>query len=263
VADKLRIMVVSSIPPKHNDWFDKAGEPIPQWDDLAALTWATQRKYCDIHGYKFDGNVSDVVLPLGTPWSDQVPVATKSRIRMMVKFQLLLHYLQPEKCGEIFDQVVWMDADCVVTNYDRPLEEFMNSRGYDPENDGDVATGDIILAHNVDGLHPTVIMVRNNARMLGLIWHCSQAGDRMFRQHNWSDIMALRFGLDTQPYAPCLWTHSITALCAQHPDIYGMPKRVAKEYEWNPESLTLHLSALPMSKRIQLAQEYIDRLGLL
>ena len=263
MPDKLRIMVVSSIPPKRNDLVDREGNVVPQWDDLSQLTWATQKKYCDQWGYRFHGDVSDVVLPLGTPWSDQIPTAMKSPIRMMVKFQLLLHYLQPEKCGEVFDQVVWMDADCVVTNYNIPLEKFMNGRGYDPEDDSDAALGDIILAHNVDGLHPTVIMVRNNARMLGLIWHCSEAGDRMFRQHNWSDIMALRFILDTQPYSPCLWTHSITALCAQHPGIYGMPKRVSTEYDWRPESLTLHLSALPMKKRIELAQEYIDRLKLL
>ena len=45
---------------------------MPQWDDLSQLTWATQKKYCDQWGYKFHGDVSDVVLPLGTPWSDQI-----------------------------------------------------------------------------------------------------------------------------------------------------------------------------------------------
>jgi hypothetical protein len=256
-------MVVSSIPPLRDDLIDpKTGEIMLQWAHLADLTWATQKKYCALHGYAFDGNVSDVWLPLSTPWIDRVPSSQKSAIRMMVKFQLLAKYLDPKRCLEEFDHVVWIDADVVIGDYDTPLEKWMNGHR---ASDGDGPfVGDVIIPYDVNTLHPTVIMMRASRLTRGLVWSCTEAGDRLYRQHGWSDLMALRFFLSGEPYRSLLWQHSAQVLCAMPPGIHPMPEDVRAMYEWEDGvSWALHLSALPIATRIKLAKAFIEERNLL
>lgn len=248
MAEK-RIKIVSSIPPKQG------------WIDLAKYTCATQERYALKHGYSYHLDYSDVWKPRSTPWVDQ-RAEGHSPLRTMIKFPLLQHFLTPERCRETWDYVAWIDADCLVTNYDIPLTRW-TSNGVASIDDDDPLMGDVITAWDVNTLHPTVIIMRATTLTRGLVWACSEAGDRMYREHGWSDIMALKFMLMDRPYRDLHWQHSARDLCAMPPGVHPMPDDVNRMYSWTPESWTLHLSALSLEKRLEIAKDYCDRLGLL
>lgn len=251
----MKTLIISSIPPR------KPGVPGPQWADLAEITWATQRKYAERHGYDFHGDVSDIyerVRPTrrGEPMGDYVPIKYK------IKFLLFQHFLQPEQCGKEYDWVVWMDSDLLITNYEVPLEKFFN--GYDASAPPRMM-GDIVLTHDVNGLHATVIMLRRTAETLGYVYFNAEAGMRYFMLDDWSDQLSQRMALQTPPYSHLVWYHSVKTLCAMPPGRYTqIPEAARRIYEWDKDdSLALHLSALSIPERIDIAQRYVKELNLL
>lgn len=250
-------MVVSSIPPRR-------GGRGPEWEDLAELTWATQRAYCAKHNYAFHGDISDVWDNVASPWHHTPPPIAYAPIRHFQKIRLMLHYMTPEKCRQNYSHVVWLDADALVTNYDVPITKWTNTLGATSD-DGpdDVREGDLVLPFDVNGLHPTVIIARASTQMRGMFWAMTEAGQRLYQLHDWSENLALRFFLASPPYQQAIHWHSAQTLCAMPPNIHPMPPDVRAQYTWTPESWTLHLSALSLEKRIAIAREYIERLGLL
>lgn len=234
----MNVMIVSSAP--------------PNWGPLTDLTWATMRKWCDRHGYDFFGDVSNIKVPTQTPWVNETPKSPMTFLRTMVKFPLLEHFMTESQCRKKYDYVVWLDADCVVTRYDMTLEYLMGSE-----------TGGITVAYDVNGLHPTFIGVKNSAVMRGLIWACKEAGTRMWVDHGWSDIMALRFFAETPPYKYEFTYASAQFLCAMPPKVHPMPDDVRDQYTWTPDSFSVHLSALSLDQRVAIAKEYVEKLGLL
>jgi hypothetical protein len=58
-------------------------------------------------------------------------------------------------------------------------------------------------------------------------------------------------------------TYSAKELCALHPNAYApLPARRTAPYEWAPGDFSVHLAALPLARRIELAREYARRLNL-
>lgn len=257
----LRVKVVSSIPPPQPPQFDSEGKARPQWADLTALTWAVMRKYCAKWGYSFRGDVSDISLPLVSPYVDRPASAPQSRIRYIVKFMLMLHWLDRSRCQQEYDAVVWLDSDLVIVDFDIPLTKFLNSRGADYENPEEVAMGDLIVPWDINTIHPTVIMARSTQLMRDLFWALTEAGDRLWRSHEWNDHMALKQFMHERPYRDALWQHSAQVLCAQVPGLYP-PFSPLYEFK-EGTSWALHLSAMSLEKRIELAQQYVEKYGLL
>lgn len=234
------VIIVSSIPPRK--------QQRPDWADLAEYTIATQRKYAAKWGYDYHLDVSDLrERPCGTKRGDTVgePVS----IYYKIKFILLEHFLRPEQCGKAYEWAVWFDSDCLVTNYDVPLESFL--------------TNDIVLPYDVNGLHPTIIMVRRTPLTVGYLWMNKEAGMRYYLTDYWSDNWSQRMALATPPYSGLVDYYSAQKLCAMPPGIYPIPEETRELYEWDESSLTLHLSALTIEQRIAIAKEYTERLGLL
>jgi len=256
LSEKARVLVLCSIPPR------RPGETGPTWHDLHAITGATHRKYCERQGYTYRLDVSDIYDHARSTKTNENKVEYLP-IKYFIKFRLFTHYLDPDSCREEWDWVVWFDADLLITDYETPLEKFFNEKrqGTDAP---DSTLGDIILTHDCNGLHATVIMMRRTAYTLGFAWANANAGQRYFQTDDWSDQLSMRFFLATPPYSYMVWFHSVRTLCAMVPDTYREPKRARQIYEWDEkESLALHLSALPIARRIEIANEYVERLGLL
>lgn len=259
MTDKLKILVLSSIPPP-NGAVDKDGNHIPDWADLSKLTCATHQAYCEKNGYEYRLDISDIWEP-EKPTHRGQPQGPPSPIKYAIKFRLFQHYLDPDACREEWDHVVWLDSDLVITNYNIPLERFLNSK---PGTDDDVPQyGDIILTRDPNGLHGTVIMMRRSGLTLGFAWANANAGDTLYRGHDWSDMMSSRFFLQTPPYQELVHYHSVKTLCAMPPNMYPIPRRAVRFYEWEEGCFALHLSALSIPKRIEIAKEYCERLNLL
>lgn len=251
-----RVMVVSSIPP------DKGAGP--QWSDLAKIACGTQRAYCAKWGYDFHLDVSDIWDNVGSPWVDHKSNGDRAPIRHINKFLLLQHFLTPEKCRREYDWVVWLDADLVIGDYETPLTKWFG-QGRASNECGDVQLGDVIIPFDVNGLHPTVIMMRSTRLTRALCWAGTEAGKRMFMQHDWSENMALRFFFATPPYNGLVWYHSAKILCAMPQGaLHGLPPDVYDEYVYEEGvSFALHLSALPIAKRIELANAFVKEHPLL
>lgn len=252
----MRVMVVSSVPPRFGRR-NPDGSPALEWADLAAVVQPTHEAYCARHGYGYKMDESDVWDKVGSPWIDQKPSVDSAPIRHFNKLRLMQHYMTPEKCRREYDWVVWLDADLVIGDYDTPLTKWMN-QGRASTGVEEPMLGDLIIPFDPNTVHPTVIMMRSTTLMRGLVWAMTEAGQRMYHQHDWSEHLAFKFFVQWQPYAGVLWQHSAKVLCAMSPGIYPMPPDVRASYEYEEGvSWSLHLSALPIAKRIELAQAFI------
>lgn len=243
-----KTIIITSYPPP------APGVPGPHWQDLAAITCATHKKYADLHSYDYAIDVSNVQAKVRTPWVDDPKrkETIYAPLRTMIKFPLLAHYLDKEACRKDYEYVVWLDADVLITRFNLPLTIWINAH-----------SSPLVLAYDVNGLHPTVIMVRNCVETRGLVWACDNAGRTMWMNHDWSDIMALRFYLATPPYEYTAQYYSAKELCAMPPGVYPIPPDVRAEYEWTPESFSLHLSALDLKTRVAIATKWVEDYKLL
>lgn len=189
------------------------------------------------------------------------PPGPSAPIKYFIKFLLFEHFLNPESCQQEWDWICWADSDTVISNYDIPLEKFFNGRL--GTSDEDPALGDIVLSRDVNGLHATMIMMRRTALTLGFSWACGNAGKTYWQRDGWGDQLAMRFFLMTPPYASLIRYHSIKELCAMPPDTYPIPKIARRIYEWEPGDFCLHLSALSIGKRIEIAKKVVTEQRLL
>src|ERR1700730_3434825 len=219
----------------------------PAWRELAAITTATMRRYCDAQGYEFYADCSETSMPHRSPLTTEQPTGYIPT-RYFIKFALLEHFLNPESCKKYYDEVAWIDSDCVVSRYDLPLSKW---------------SGSIVTAYDPNGLHPTVIIARQEPDVAGFLWACNNAARTLFGQHDWSDNMALRFFSATPPYHNLVKYYSAQELCAMPPGLYPIPERVRKEYEWDETSFSIHLSAMGLEDRIRIASAFVKERGLL
>lgn len=107
------------------------------WAELGALTAATKRAWCETHGYVF----FDCCWPvegLHPSW---------------MKFSLL------ETLVPSFEWVMWTDADAVVVNPERRLEEFTEQGG------------DFLISDDGGGPNAGNYLVRNTGEGLRRLWH--------------------------------------------------------------------------------------------
>ena len=235
----------------------------PAWGELAAVTGATHRAWAERHGYTYQADCSERTWPARTPeWG--VAVRGRMPIRSFIKLDLLIHFLDPLVCGRRYDWVVWLDSDQLVTNYDVPIARWTNGvEPYRRERDGRTSGGDVIMPYDFNGNNSTTIIVRNTDAAFNYLWSCNDAGRTMFLKHDWAEMESmLRFRL-APPYDGIVRTYSAKELCALHPNAYApLPARRTAPYEWSPGDFSVHLAALPLARRIELAREYAQRLNL-
>lgn len=213
----------------------------PAWKPLAAITCATQKRYADIHGFDYFADCSEMRMSARTPFVDRPAPEGFVPLKYFVKFHLLDYFLDEEACGKDYDTVVWLDSDCLVTNYDRELSEW---------------PGAIVSAYDVNAVHPTVIIVRKSPETREFIWACNNTGRTMFQHHEWSDNECLRY-FAAAHHKDIVTYYSAQDMCAMPPGVYPIPPRIRQRYEWTADSWTLHLSALPLDRRIEIAKQYI------
>lgn len=217
------------------------------WHGLTDITTATMRKYCARHGYDFFHDKSETKMPARTPFVNVPAPEGHVPLRYFVKFHLLEHFLDSEACRKEYDTVVWLDSDCVVTNYERPLSDW---------------PGEIVTAYDVNTVHPTVIIVRKSPKTREFIWACNTTGRTLFQHHEWADNECLRYFSAAQ-HKDTITYYSAQDMCAMTPGLYPIPADLRAPYEWTLRSWTLHLSALGLDERIERAKNAVLELNLL
>ena len=211
----------------------------PSWVELAKITTKTHSDYAKAHGYDYAHDCSD--------FQDRVwPQGHHMGIRGFVKLDLMLHYLPR------YEYVMWIDADALVTNYEIPIEQYRSpgvTMGYD---------------HN--GFHSTVFIAHSTELVYNYFWSANNLGRRFFLAHDMHEMESLRYFAGTPPYDKLLTFYSAKELCSILATEYvdsGQPLKVSGQFAWTKGDWILHLSALPLQRRIERAGEYASMLGLI
>lgn len=211
----------------------------PRWRPLVAITNKLKGEYAQRWGYHFFTDESELVHELLD--GRRVP------IRGFAKFNLIEYFLR----HGTYDWVIWLDADLLITNRSIRIEDLT---GAVPTNK------DIVLGYDTNGHHSTVFFVRNTQRARDFIWACNNAGRSMFIEHPWHEMEAMRYFLQTPPYNTIAHYLSAKRLCPILHEEYRphIPADIGLEYKWEPGDWALHLSAMSLEKRVELAEKYAD-----
>jgi hypothetical protein len=238
-----RILVCSSYP--------------PSWGELASYSGASHRAWAERHGYDYHADCSDRSWPAHSPeWG--ALARGRLPLRGFIKLDLLLHFLDATACGTDYAWVVWLDSDLIVTNPEIPLGRWTAPlEPYRREHDGRTSGADVVMPYDYNGNNATVIVARNTDAAYNYLWSSNDAGRTMFVRHDWAEMEAmLRFRL-APPYDGIVHAVSAKELCALHPGEYApLPQRRTRAYEWEPGDFAVHLAALSLPRRVELARHY-------
>lgn len=204
------------------------------WDELAAITCETHKRYCDRWGFDYDVDRSDLV--------DSRQGGEKISIRGFVKFNRILHFMP------MYKYVLWLDADLVVTNLEYRM--FFER-------------APIMACYDWNGFNSTVQLIRSTPRAQAFYWACNNTGRDLFLYHGWHEMEAMRYFSSKPPYQSMIDCISVKEVCAVLPDEYveaGVPREIMAPYAWEPGDFAVHLSALSLPRRIDLAQKYAQEL---
>lgn len=205
------------------------------WDTLAEITCETHKAFCDRWGYDYDVDRSDLM--------DSRQGGSPISIRGFAKFNRILHFMP------MYRYVIWLDADLVVTNRDVDLCDVWLTR----------STEQVILCYDWNGFNSTVQIVRSTPLTQAYYWACNNTGRDLFLYHGWHEMEALRYFSSKPPYDKLVGHESVKRLCAVLPDEYvgaGVPRPIMEPYAWRPGDFAVHLSALSLERRIELARQY-------
>jgi hypothetical protein len=117
----------------------------------------------------------------------------------------------------------------------------------------------LIIGYDHNGHNTTVISARSSELMQQFMWAANNTGRKLFMDHDWVEMEAMRYFLMTPPYQDMVTYISCKRLCpilaAEYVDA-GLPLAVSGAYGWEPGDFALHLSALPIERRIELAKAF-------
>ncbi len=202
------------------------------------MTCKTHFDYAKKHGYDYNADCSDLQ---DTVWRQ----GHRMGIRGFIKYDLMLHFF------DRYQYICWIDADCLVTNHDIPLES--------------IRSNGISVMRDYNGLNTTVIMAHTTPLVKQFFWACNNTGRKFFLAHDWHEMEAMRYFQMTEPYKDILTYHSVADVCPILGPEYApyVPEWLWSQYNWHPGSWMLHLSALHPQRRIERAREYGEKMGLL
>jgi hypothetical protein len=214
----------------------------PAWQSLADITCATHKAYCDRWGYDYHADCSH----LHDRYFD--PILQREErlpVKGFVKLDLLLHFLPRYKT------VCWLDGDLAITNHSIPIEQWLSLIRKPAE---------ILVPFDFNTHNATVIIARSTDLVWEFFWACNNTGRKLFLKHDWVEMEAMRYFSERPPYDKILAYESIKLLCPILPQEYVpyVPLRMSQKYAWEPGAWSVHLSALPLERRVELAREYAN-----
>lgn len=151
---------------------------------------------------------------------------------------------------------MWLDADLLITNPAITLEDLWYQAVKWPMEQK------IVLPYEHNGHNATVIMARSCDLVYDFFWAANNTGRKLFLGHDWVEMEAMRYFAQTPPYDNLIAYLSAKKLCPILHTEYieaGLPERVSSKYGWAEGDFALHLSALHIDRRVELAREYSAR----
>ena len=199
------------------------------------------KAYCERHGYHFYADVSTKRDTWVNPLSRQRETLD---IIGFSKMDLFL-YLLPK-----YARCVWLDADLLITNPALSIDELTFG-----------STAELILPYDFNAHNATVIIAQSTERVFDFMWAVNNTGRKLYLGHDWREMEAMRYFLQTPPYAEMETYISAKRLCPilhEHYIDAGVPAKVSEKYGWEDGDFALHLSALHIDQRVAIAREYAE-----
>lgn len=212
------------------------------WNALTDVTFSRMAAYAKLHGYEFfpwKSDPKDYWMNPGSRQREHLPV------KGFVKMDLFLRFL-PE-----FDRVVWLDADLVITDFEPSIDALTWG-----------SLSELIIGYDWNAHNTTVIVARSTPRMYDFMWSVNNTGRKLFLGHDWVEMEAMRYFLQTPPYEDMVTYISCKRLCPILHKEYidaGVPERVSEKYGWEPGDFAVHLSALHIERRAELARSFAEQ----
>jgi hypothetical protein len=138
----------------------------------------------------------------------------------------------------------------VVTNPEHDLTVWLKTTAYD-----------LITGYDWNGFNTTVQIVRSCNLTQMFYWACNNTGRNLYGYHDWHEMQTMRYFLQTAPYNSMYACESVKFFASILPEEYipfGVPAPVMKPFAWEPGDFAVHLSALSLPRRIELARQYSE-----
>lgn len=164
-----------------------------------------------------------------------------------IKTTLFCHFLPK------YDEVVWLDADLVVTNPSISLADLWKTATHHVNQNNR-----ILMPFDWNSFNATVISAKSCKLTIDFMWCLENTGRGFFMGDPWKEMNAARFFSALPPYDEMIAYSSIKNLCPVHRGAYVpyVPEHVSSGYEWDKGDFSVHLSALSLERRIELARRY-------
>lgn len=206
------------------------------WQALANVTCPPQAAWAKAQGFDYYAWKCDLA---DNYWNPHTNTMMRLPIKGFVKMTLFCDFLAKYKT------VCWLDNDLLVTNQAVKLEDLMTD-------------APITVPYDWNSHNATVIIARSSPLVRDYFWACENTGRKLFLNHDWVEMEAMRYFAQTPPYNHILGYQSAKLLCPLHPGAYRpyVPDAITQPYDWEPGAFSIHLSALPQDRRVELAMEY-------
>ena len=188
--------------------------------DVAYPYW---RRYCEKHGYDFiSEGATD---PRGTNWQ---------------KISMIGHYLK------LYDLVLWVGADTVVTNSEITIEQFWLLQGK-PK---------VLLSTDVFGVNSDVMLFSQSVESEMLLYAIDTLGYQLYEKHHWGEQKSIIRFVHQKPYSDWVKIIPQKGMNSYLHRLYGRPENWPGN--WEQGDWILHLPGLPLDERLRVIEELKD-----
>lgn len=164
-----------------------------------------------------------------------------------VYYNKIIAMYQAIKSDINFEWILYLDADAIITNHTIKIEEIIEKH---PDKE-------IIMATDLNGQNNGVVLIKNTPIMADYLQECYT--DRQFFHSKNPEQAAMFLTLTKEKYRDKIgWEtmHFFNAYLVKYNNMQH------DERLWDEESFILHLQRLPDEKRIELFQQFLQKMHL-
>jgi hypothetical protein len=197
----------------------------PSYDPLVAVTSPIKQEYCDRWGYTFEQERTEKAYGNHTPWDR------------------LEHFVRVLKQNDV---AMLIDADALVTNLNKKVEDILEDR-YFPS---------FIFTKDLNGFNDGVFLAWDCDIVERFFEEVLTEGRRLFDGHMYREQKAMEHFAHTDAYKDEVDWVPQRELQAYPAGVYN---RHIPEEEWHPGDWCLHIPALPLNQRIDIATKALTQ----
>ena len=197
----------------------------PEYADLANITLASRKKYCQKHGYHLHIQTAPLS-DRGLAWDKSVLIS---------------------KALEVADVVVWNGVDVVFMNLEFKVESLLE----------EFKEFSMILSTDVYGINSDNLIFRKSPWSEQFLFAVSTLGYAFYRNHPWVEQEAIIRFASSPPYQGKIGYAPQNKMNSYLNDLYGRPTAWPGHYQKG--DWLVHLPGIPNEKRIEVIKSRLSQ----